>query len=172
VLADVAPTVAGGSNISWTGWALEGILVLVVGALLLAALRFMFRATFDKLLATSKDTNAKVSNGGNSRNVGDIAPRLEDKVERTNEKIERTESKVDQLALVVATFKSEVVTAATENRLAAASAERHAQSAASAAKGAAQAAAQAAIGVARIEAHLGAQDTTIGLLAAALKAGT
>jgi divalent metal cation (Fe/Co/Zn/Cd) transporter len=104
VLADVAPTVAGGSNISWTGWTLEGILVLVVGALLLAALRFMFRATLDKLLATSKDTN-----------------------------------------------------------------ERHAQSAASAAKDAAQAAAQAATGVARIEAHLGAQDTTIGLLAAALK---
>jgi hypothetical protein len=94
VLADVAPTVAGSSNISWTGWALEGILVLVVGALLLAALRFMLRATFDKLLATSKDTNAKVSNnGGNSRSIGDIAPRLEDKVERT-------EGKVDQLTLV------------------------------------------------------------------------
>jgi hypothetical protein len=162
VLADVAPTVAGSSNISWTGWALEGILVLVVGALLLAALRFMLRATFDKLLATSKDTNAKVSNGGNSRSIGDIAPRLEDKVERT-------EGKVDQLTLVVASFKSEAVTAATENRLAAATAERHAQSAASAAKDAAQAAAQAAAGVVRIEAHLGAQDTTIGLLAAALK---
>jgi cob(I)alamin adenosyltransferase len=135
----------------------------------LAALRFMFRATFDKLLATSKDTNAKVSNGGNSKSIGDIAPRLEDKVERTNEKIERTEGKVDQLALVVASFKSEAVTAAPENRLAAASAERHAQAAATAAKDAAQAAAQAATGVARIEAHLGAQDTTIGLLAAALK---
>ena len=157
MLADVAPTVAGGSNISWTGWALEGILVLVVGALLLAALRFMFRATFDKLLATSKDTNAKVSNGGNSRNVGDIAPRLEDKVERT-------EGKVDQLAIVFASFKSEAVTVATENRLAAASAERHAQSAASAARDAATAASQAATGVARIEAHLGALDTTIGLL--------
>jgi hypothetical protein len=162
VLADVAPTVAGGSSISWTGWALEGILVLVVGALLLAALRFMLRATFDKLLATSKDTNAKVSNGGNSRSIGDIAPRLEDKVERT-------EGKVDQLTLVVASFKSEAVTAATENRLAAATAERHAQAAATAAKDAATAASQAATGVARIEAHLGAQDTTIGLLAAALK---
>jgi hypothetical protein len=163
VLADVAPTVAGSSNISWTGWALEGILVLVVGALLLAALRFMLRATFDKLLATSKDTNAKVSNnGGNSRSIGDIAPRLEDKVERT-------EGKVDQLTLVVASFKSEAVTAATENRLAAATAERHAQAAATAAKDAATAASQAATGVARIEAHLGAQDTTIGLLAAALK---
>ena len=165
MLAVASSAIAGGPNVSWVGWAIEGIVVVVFGALLLAALRYMFGATFSKLVTTSKDTNAKVSNGGTSKSIGDIAPRLEEKVESTERKVERTEGKVDQLALVVASFKSEAVTAATENRLAAATAERHAQAAATAAKDATQ----AATGVARIEAHLGAQDTTIGLLAAALK---